>query len=170
MVGRITGESKNIIHCVIKNKTILIMEDDFKKYRRILIAEMRPVTEHEANNPDAILDNGISIAVEDLANGSPKVGDMIARNPKNHNDQWLISHEDFIEHFKPINQTNKILFRAKVNSDLAPLIEGWYCFDEISLKNGVNSGHYIVSKDNLKRYEIIPDTLEVFIDGGWRKL
>jgi K+/H+ antiporter YhaU regulatory subunit KhtT len=75
---------------------------NFKKYKRIQIAEMRPVTEHEADNQDAILDNGISVSQQDLENGSPKIGDMIARNPKNHKDQWLVSKQYFQDNFEPL--------------------------------------------------------------------
>lgn len=37
----------------------------------------------------------ISISQPDEMNGSPKVGDMIARNPKNHDDQWLVAKQYF---------------------------------------------------------------------------
>jgi hypothetical protein len=33
---------------------------------------------------------GVSISEADRLAGSPKTGDMIARNPKNHADQWLV--------------------------------------------------------------------------------
>ena len=75
---------------------------DFKQYRRTRIAEMRPVTKHEAENQDAILDNGISVSQADLENGSPKIGDMIARNPKNHKDQWLVAQQYFNDNFEPM--------------------------------------------------------------------
>ena len=78
------------------------MERDFKLYRRTQIAEMRPVTQHEAENQDAILDNGISVSQADLENGSPKIGDMIARNPKNHKDQWLVAKQYFEDNFEPM--------------------------------------------------------------------
>ena len=44
----------------------------------------------------------VSISVEDLANGSPKSGDMIARNPKNHTDQWLVAEQYFNDNFEPL--------------------------------------------------------------------
>ena len=75
---------------------------EFKQYRRTQIAEMRPVTQHEEDNPDAILDNGISVSIEDMSSGSPKIGDMIARNPKNHRDQWLVAEQYFKDNFEPI--------------------------------------------------------------------
>lgn len=37
----------------------------------------------------------ISISEADKQNGSPKEGDMIARNPKNHDDQWLVAKKYF---------------------------------------------------------------------------
>jgi hypothetical protein len=75
---------------------------EFQKYRRTQVAEMRPVTQHEADNKDAILDNGISVSQVDLEKGSPKAGDMIARNPNNHNDQWLVSEQYFKDNFEII--------------------------------------------------------------------
>jgi hypothetical protein len=38
----------------------------------------------------------VSISQVDKDNGSPKEGDMIARNPENHLDQWLVA-KDFFE-------------------------------------------------------------------------
>lgn len=65
----------------------------FKQYRRIQIAELRPYEEGE------VLPSKVSISEADLKNGSPKVGDMIARNPKSHDDQWLIAKDYFMENF-----------------------------------------------------------------------
>lgn len=65
----------------------------WKKYRRKNIpAEMRPYI------PGEYLD-GVSISNADKAIGSPKQGDMIARNPNNHNDQWLVEEEYFTHKF-----------------------------------------------------------------------
>jgi hypothetical protein len=68
---------------------------DFVKYRRKQIAELRPYVEGEE------LIN-VSIAVVDKATGSPKAGDMIARNPKNHADQWLVAAQYFADNFEPV--------------------------------------------------------------------
>jgi hypothetical protein len=32
--------------------------------------------------------------------GSPKAGDMIARNPGNHEDQWLVAAQYFADNFE----------------------------------------------------------------------
>ena len=74
--------------------------NDFKQYRSTQIAEMRPVTKHEEDYPKTILDNGIFVSEADLQNGSPKIGDMIARNPKNHKDQWLVAKQYFKDNFE----------------------------------------------------------------------
>lgn len=83
---------------------------EFKKYRRTQISEMRPVTEldikayqadkeiHLTMNPEF----KVSISDADRQNGSPKIGDMIARNPKNHNDQWLVAEKYFKDNFEEI--------------------------------------------------------------------
>ena len=65
----------------------------FKQYRRSAIAELRPVTDQEVMSMR--LDPSISISQSDKENGSPKLGDMIARNPKNHEDMWLIAAKYF---------------------------------------------------------------------------
>lgn len=67
----------------------------FQQYRRTQIAEMRPYVQGET------LIN-VSISKPDLEAGSPKVGDMIARNPKNHNDQWLVAKQYFEDNFGPV--------------------------------------------------------------------
>lgn len=53
----------------------------FKQYRRKQIAELRPY------EPGEVLSDRVSISPADRDAGSPKAGDMIARNPKNHDDQ-----------------------------------------------------------------------------------
>lgn len=72
----------------------------FKQYRRTQIAEMRPV------NPDETLATleyaGVSVSNSDVKNGSPKPGDMIARNPKSHEDQWLVAKQYFEDNFEEL--------------------------------------------------------------------
>lgn len=62
---------------------------EFKRYYRKLYGELRPYT------PGEKLPENISISDYDLSNGSPKLGDMISRDPYNHEDQWLVSKEFF---------------------------------------------------------------------------
>ena len=73
----------------------------FNQYRRKQIAELRPVTDEEVMS--RTLSENISISLADKENGSPKAGDMIARNPANHNDQWLVAEDYFKANFEPIN-------------------------------------------------------------------
>lgn len=68
---------------------------EFKRYRRSQIGELRPYVEGEKTL-------GISISEEDKKAGSPKVGDMIARNPKNHLDRWLVAEKYFQDNFEPV--------------------------------------------------------------------
>ncbi len=68
----------------------------FKKYRRTNIAEMKPYQEGE------VLSDSVSISQVDLDNGSPKIGDMIARNPKNPQDMWLVAKDYFMNNFEEI--------------------------------------------------------------------
>jgi len=78
-------------------------DNEFKKHRRTAIAELRKVTPFEIKHgKDALQQQKISLSPADEMNGSPKPGDMIARNPKNHDDQWLVSYEYYIDNFEPI--------------------------------------------------------------------
>lgn len=44
----------------------------------------------------------VSVSAADRENGSPKAGDMIARNPANHEDRWLVAADYFRENFEPV--------------------------------------------------------------------
>lgn len=70
------------------------MTTEFKRYRRTQVAELRPY------EPGETLDARVSISAADLEAGSPKAGDMIARNPENHADQWLIAADYFAANFE----------------------------------------------------------------------
>ena len=78
---------------------------DFEQYRRKQIAELRPVTETELTFNEAKLIKGwfVSVSQEDEKAGSPKEGDMVARNPKNHKDQWLVAKAYFDDNFEPVD-------------------------------------------------------------------
>lgn len=67
---------------------------DFQPYRRKQIAELRPWKAGDDMSR-------VSMSVPDREAGSPKPGDMIARNPKNHNDQWLVAAKYFADNFEP---------------------------------------------------------------------
>ncbi len=69
----------------------------FQQYRRTQIAEMTPW------QPGFGM-QGVSISEVDRNNGSPKPGDMIARNPANYDDVWLVSAAYFAANFEPIEQ------------------------------------------------------------------
>ncbi len=57
---------------------------------------------HWREGDRAFISDAVSISAEDLKSGSPKLGDMIARNPKNHNDQWLVAAAYFADNFEPV--------------------------------------------------------------------
>ena len=66
----------------------------WNQYKRKGLSEMRPYVEGEDVS-------GISLTDADKEAGSPKVGDMIARNPKDHNDQWLVAKQYFEDNLEP---------------------------------------------------------------------
>jgi len=67
---------------------------EFKQYRRKQIAELR------FWQPGDDMTR-VSVSAPDQEAGSPKQGDMIARNPKNHDDQWLVAAQYFADNFEP---------------------------------------------------------------------
>lgn len=69
--------------------------ETFKSYRRTQTTEARPYIHGESMD-------GISISRPDVENGSPKVGDMILRNPANHEDKWLVAKAYFAVNFEEI--------------------------------------------------------------------
>jgi len=68
---------------------------EFTQYRRKQIAELRPWSKDDDMY-------GVSISAPDVASGSPKEGDMIARNPADHDDMWLVAAKYFADNFEPI--------------------------------------------------------------------
>lgn len=81
---------------------------DFKQYRRKQIAELREVEQADIADFKGIgkikASNGLNVSISeaDLNAGSPKLGDMIARNPKNHEDQWLVAEQYFNDNFEAV--------------------------------------------------------------------
>lgn len=67
----------------------------WKKFKRKGLSEMREYVPGENVSH-------VSIAAVDIEAGSPKEGDMIARNPLNHDDQWLVAKKYFEENLEEV--------------------------------------------------------------------
>jgi len=61
--------------------------------------------------------DGISVSDADKEAGSPKEGDMIARNPKNHNDMWLVAKQYFEDNLEAIKDTATYKDRLLIERD-----------------------------------------------------
>lgn len=72
-----------------------LLTDGYTQYRRTQIAEMTPWV------PGVDMSR-VSVSLPDSEAGSPKGGDMIARNPKNHEDKWLVAAKYFADNFEPL--------------------------------------------------------------------
>lgn len=68
---------------------------NYRRYRRTQIAEMA-LWQPGFDMTD------VSISAVDQKAGSPKPGDMIARNPANHADRWLVAADYFYANFEEI--------------------------------------------------------------------
>ncbi len=91
---RVTPQRDGLrFRCVLSGRACVYTP--WRQYRRSKIAELRSYV------PGEDLD-GVSIAAVDRQAGSPREGDMIARNPKNHADQWLVAAAYFADNFEPL--------------------------------------------------------------------
>ena len=71
------------------------MEFEFKQYRRKQIAEL-------ADWAPGMDLTGVSISGADAKNGSPLLGDKIARSSGNHDDRWLVAADYFAANFEEV--------------------------------------------------------------------
>lgn len=67
------------------------MDKKFKKYKRKNVAEMRPY---------ALGEDLTKISVNFVVDSPERDMGMIARNPKNHKDQWYVARKYFEENFE----------------------------------------------------------------------
>jgi len=80
-------------------------------------------------------DFNISISAADKANGSPRLGDMIAVNPNNPEDRWLVAEKFFKFNYKEesVEEPKKVKYLQtwgdpdtfKLISTTSNLAEGW---------------------------------------------
>jgi hypothetical protein len=73
-------------------------EEDFVYYSRITMVEMRPYVAGEDMT-------NIYVDVVYADKGHPKEGDMIARNPKDRDELWLITGESFAVDFESLAES-----------------------------------------------------------------
>lgn len=66
---------------------------EWKKYSRVGVIEMRPYIEGEDLT-------GISVSPEDFP---PKLGGMIARDPKKTGDRWYVRQSYFEKHYGEVS-------------------------------------------------------------------
>jgi len=126
------------------------MKNNWKKYKKSQITEIRPVnlSDIEAVSVDrqihSIRDTELKVSISeaDSKNGSPKIGDMIARNSVNHQDQWLIAKEYFEQNYEPAPDSEPIepkpeQPRLTAEEIFEPL--GWYGYDEDGIMDATKS-------------------------------
>jgi len=90
---------------------------EFKQYKKKTIAELRPVIQSDIDMDFDEFAEKVSISPYDAANNSPKLGDMIARNPKDHNDLWLVAEQFFKDNYEPFPTKPMCDFKNKILSE-----------------------------------------------------
>lgn len=68
---------------------------EYKWYKKFQLVKMTPW------KPGFDM-NGVSVSEADQRNGSPHLGDMIAVNPVDSTDCYLVSHEYFQSHYEEV--------------------------------------------------------------------
>ncbi len=91
--------------------------DGFSKYKKKQVSELRPFIKGE------VLPEYVSISQADKDAGSPKAGDMIARNPINHNDQWLVAEKYFNDNFERANEKLDLKGVEEVQNKITLILE-----------------------------------------------
>lgn len=71
------------------------VELEYKQYSRTETVELAEW------KPDMDL-TGVFMSEADRESGSPKEGDRIARNPRNHAERWLVRAESFKDDYKAL--------------------------------------------------------------------
>ena len=91
--------------------------EEYKQYVRTTVTEMAEW------HPDFNMDR-VSVYAVDVKNGSPKKGDMIARNPEIPEDRWLVSEKYFKENFAPKNYEINVA-TLPPDLDIQSFVEKW---------------------------------------------
>lgn len=87
----------------------------WKNYRRTGLSEMRPYVVGEDLT-------GISVGETDI----PEEGGMIARNPKNHADQWYVAKKYFHENLEEVSEVEeKIILPSSLQLGQPAFINLW---------------------------------------------
>jgi len=71
-----------------------VMNGEWNQYQRKGISEMRPYIQNEDLS-------GVSVNPVD----TPEIGGMVARNPKNHADQWYVARQYFEDNLELVTAT-----------------------------------------------------------------
>jgi len=96
-----------------------LVKPEYCQYQRKQIAEM-------ADWREGFDMAGVSVSDADKAAGSPKLGDKIARNPKNHADRWLVAADYFADNFAAITA------HPSAGEPVAWMVEGTFNGDEVT--------------------------------------
>lgn len=130
---------------------------------------MRPVTQAEVDAGWSAMQTwNVNISGEDLINGSPKLGDMVARNPKNHDDQWLVAKSYFEENLAIISSPEATLAKSAKHMSFSQALhylkEGY----KVARKGWNGKGMYIAlipSKESAELTEVFTDVILESNDG-----
>jgi len=130
------------------------MKEDYKEYIRTTVTEMAEW--HEDFNMDRV-----AIHPEEVKNGAPQIGDMIARNPKNHDDKWLVGKEYFKNNFA-LKNLEVNMAAIPDGFDKEKFVANWNATKPLFvIPNGLNFHHIVYSNINLV---VLDDVMKFIIE------
>ena len=138
------------------NLTDPVINENWTQYKRKGLSEMRPFIVGETLTL-------VSISDADRENGSPKKGDMIARNPKNYDDQWLVAAkylEDNLELADKSDYASKPVDAIKTNLETLAKLE------ETEIRKHVVNGIY-KGDIRIKSKYVLPNLSDIIVTGDF---
>ena len=120
------------------------MKHNYKEYKRTGTTLMMPVTQGQISLGLAPY---ISISQADIDNGSPKIGDMIAKSATNSKDMWLVNRGYFEANYELA--TNEYCCEICGNEDAEETIDPYQLemYDEEVVRMLCSKCTYQLSQD-----------------------
>ena len=132
------------------NLTDPVINENWTQYKRKGLSEMRPFIVGETLTL-------VSISDADRENGSPKKGDMIARNPKNYDDQWLVAAKYFEDNLELADKSDYAFKHVDSIETLAKL-------EETEIRKRVVNGIY-KGDIKIKSKYVLPNLSDIIVTG-----
>ena len=149
---------------------------DFKTFRRKGFIELREVTQEEIKaGSDYLIEKvGVSVSQEDIAAGSPREGDMVAVNPENGKDLWLVSKDYFEKNYESTPECDVVennVQERKCCSDTCNAKKS--DFNDVIVDAMVSFGNFLLSderKESISEFKNLNEVNDVDLENFAAKM